>query len=240
MKTTILYEDRYLLVCYKPPGLAVQTARVGQQDMVGELKNYLKTSYLGVIHRLDQPVEGLLVFAKTKEAAGKLSCQLSDGTLNKEYYAVVAGRPAQEEGALADDLVKDTASGTARIVTGQKPLPSGAKKAILQYRLVEALDCPVKTTQTVPLSLLAIHIDTGRFHQIRVQLAYAGVPILGDRKYGSSESCMLSEELGIRQPALCAYYLEFCHPGHGRHMRYETKPQGQAFCLSGENTFHKI
>lgn len=231
LKTTIIYEDRHILVCCKPSGLAVQTARVGQQDMVGELKNYLKSPYLGIVHRLDQPVEGLLVFGKTREAAESLSGQLTGGTLNKEYYAVVTGTTVLGNGILVDDLVKDAASGAARIVTGHKPLPSGAKKAVLQYRVAECVPCAVGQVQNVLLSLLTVHIDTGRFHQIRVQLAGAGSPILGDQKYGNSLSRNVSGELGIRYPALCAYHLEFRHPVDGRHMRFEIEPQGEAYAF---------
>lgn len=93
MKEKIIYEDKDILVCHKPAGLATQTGRVGQKDLVSELKNYLGgNSYLGLIHRLDQPVEGLLVFAKTAFAAKELSRQLTDNMLNKQYFAVVKGK----------------------------------------------------------------------------------------------------------------------------------------------------
>ena len=102
MKTQIVYEDNDIVVINKPAGLATQTARVGQPDVVSELKNYLRSPYLGIIHRLDQPVEGLLVFAKNKRAAAALSTQLqsTEGVLNKQYYAVFCGKPAAEKGRL--------------------------------------------------------------------------------------------------------------------------------------------
>ena len=102
MKTEIIYEDANILVCYKPAGLPVQTAKVGQMDLVSELKNYLHSAYLGIIHRLDQPVEGLLVFAKDTKSAATLSACLQKGTLNKQYYGVISGKPSAPGGELVD------------------------------------------------------------------------------------------------------------------------------------------
>ena len=217
MKTEILYEDDTIIVIKKPAGLATQTSKIGEPDVVSELKKYLaengkKNPYIGVVHRLDQPVEGLLVFAKSKEAAAGLTKQLSLGTLNKRYYALVCGKPATSEGALVDYLVKEgnqakvVAEGTAE-----------AKRAVLQYKVVK--------TMPEGLALLDIHIDTGRFHQIRVQMSHAGMPLLGDTKYGSPESMTFSREVGVRQVALYAYELEFKHPITKKGMRYELQPE---------------
>lgn len=235
MKTRIIYEDDHMMVCCKPAGLATQTARVGQQDMVSELKNYLaakehsRSPYLGVIHRLDQPVEGLLVFAKNSKAAAALTAQLSGGTLNKRYYAVVCGQPMEETGELVDYLAKDPVSGSAVVVTpdyrqgSEVPQKSEARKAVLQYRVIGELSTPQ------PVALLDIHIDTGRFHQIRVQMAHAGLPLLGDSRYGSQESKQLSGTLGVRNVALCAYCIAFKHPVTGQVMEFREMPQGQIF-----------
>ena len=110
MDKMIVYEDSALLVVHKPAGIATETARIGQADIVSELKNYRKKkgedTYIGVIHRLDQPVEGLLVFAKNPSAAKKLTNQLQDGTLTKKYAALVAGVPTEPEGDLTDYLLK--------------------------------------------------------------------------------------------------------------------------------------
>lgn len=233
MKTKILYEDKQILICYKPAGLATQTARVGQQDMVSELKNYLKQPYLGVVHRLDQPVEGLLVFAGEKQAAARLTAQLADGTLNKQYYAVVCGQPVQKEAELVDYMAKDPATGSACIVQQSRaageagPLPSvgEAQKAILQYRVLET--ATLSTGQAV--SLLDIHIDTGRFHQIRAQMAHAGYPLLGDSRYGTEHSQALSRQLQVRNVALCAYQIDLKHPATGRKMSLTVAPQGKVF-----------
>ncbi|MCM1101149.1 MAG: RluA family pseudouridine synthase [Acetatifactor muris] len=243
MRTIIQYEDDQLIAAYKPAGFAVQTARVGQADMVSELKNYLKGGTLGVVHRLDQPVEGLLVFGKTKAATGALSKQLTDGTLNKHYYAVVCGSPPAPQGELTDYLRK-TADNRAEIVDvetapGKSPQPSGspqqikspqpggspqrdhvARKAVLRYHLLESQG---------ELSLMDVHIQTGRFHQIRAQMAHAGIPLLGDLKYGTEHTRRISEELGMRSVALCACELELTHPVKGERMRFQVIPKGRIF-----------
>lgn len=230
MRTRIIYEDAHVIVAYKPAGLATQTAKIGQADMVSELKNYLsaaqkgKTSYLGVIHRLDQPVEGLLVFAKSKQAAAGLTKQLTQGTLNKHYYAVICGNPSVQEGKLVDYLYKD-AAGKAQVVTGQQEQYPEAKKAVLQYRVVKNL------STEKPVFLADIHIDTGRFHQIRSQMAHAGMPLLGDSKYGTEESLAYSGEWGIRNVALCAYSVEFSHPVTGKKLSFQVEPEGKAFTM---------
>lgn len=140
MKTKIIFEDKDLLVIQKPAGLATQTARVDQPDVVSELKNYLGGSaYLGIVHRLDQPVEGLLVFGKTKSAAASLTAQLQrqdmGGTMNKRYYCVICGKAAAVEGQLVDYLYKD-ADGKAVVLSVEDAAKdSRAKRAVLQYRI---------------------------------------------------------------------------------------------------------
>ena len=211
MRTKILYEDNHILIVHKPAGLATQTSHVGQQDVVSELKNYLKSPYLGVVHRLDQPVEGLLVFAKTKEAAGKLTKQLSGGTLNKQYYALICGKPEENRAELVDYLVKD--GNVGRI--GQES-EKEAKEAILQYKVIKnpAPDC----------TLVDVHIETGRFHQIRLQMANAGHPILGDLKYGSQESIEMSWKYQVKNVALYAYRIQLYHPMTGKKLDYAIEP----------------
>ena len=217
MRCEILYEDETIVVIRKPAGLATQSAKVGEADVVSELKKYLaengqKNPYIGVVHRLDQPVEGLLVFAKTKDAAAGLTKQLSQGTLNKHYYALVCGKPSADEGELVDYLVKEQS--LARVVPEGTP---DAKKAVLQYKVIKRMP--------EGLALLDIHIDTGRFHQIRVQMSNAGMPLLGDMKYGSDASIAFSREVGVRFVALYAYHLEFKHPITKKAMSYELQPE---------------
>ena len=211
MRTKIIYEDSHILVCYKPAGLATQTSHVGQPDVVSELRNYLgKGAYLGVIHRLDQPVEGLLVFAKTKDAAAKITGQLSGGTLNKRYYALICGKPSEKAGRLVNYLVKEGSVG--RVGSAEE---KEAKCAVLQYEILQDWDGEY--------SLADIRIETGRFHQIRLQMAYAGHPILGDQKYGSLTSQECSCKKQIKNVALCAYALELLHPVSKKKMHFSVE-----------------
>lgn len=253
MQTQIVYEDEAVLVIRKPAGLATESAGIGQKDVVSELKNYVakknpgKMPYLGIVHRIDQPVEGLLVFAKTKKAAEDLTTQLGKGTLKKEYLAVVCGKVPENTGRLVDYLikvngmavVKDAADAqikdaadvqvknaadakTEKDVDAQTEKAAGpqAKKAVLTY---------TKKAETEKFTLLAVQIETGRFHQIRAQLSHAGFPILGDEKYGSEESKELSREKKIRFTALCAASLSFRHPVTGKTMAFTQTPQNPAF-----------
>lgn len=216
MHTVIRYEDEHIIVAYKPAGFATQTAKVGQADMVSELKNHLKGGYVGVVHRLDQPVEGLLVFAKSKAAAATLSSQLEKGILNKHYYAVVCGKPECGKGELMDYL-RRTADNRAEIVD-----VTDAKLAKLQFEVLAQ-------SEQKGISLLNIHITTGRFHQIRAQMAHAGFPLLGDVKYGTDTSGKLSREYGVRNVALCAYELECMHPATGETIHFTVEPKGEIF-----------
>lgn len=205
----ILYEDAHIIVCRKPAGIPTQTARVSEQDMVSLLKNHLGAApYLAVIHRLDQPVEGLLVFAKTPAAAKDLNRQLNTSGFGKYYRAVVCGIPNPPEGTLEDYLVKDGRTNTSRVCGKNTP---GAKHAKLHYRVEEIC----RDTEPVT-SLVHIRLDTGRHHQIRVQMAHLGCPLAGDRKYGAQESPKKAGAL-----RLCAYRLEFTHPKSGKQMIYE-------------------
>lgn len=237
MQTQIVYEDEAVLVIRKPAGLATESAGIGQKDVVSELKNYVakknpgKMPYLGIVHRLDQPVEGLLVFAKTKKAAENLTAQLGKGMLKKEYLAVVCGKVPENTGRLVDYLAKEKGMAvvknaadakTEKDVDAQagKAADPQAKKAVLTY---------TKKAETEKFTLLAVQIETGRFHQIRAQLSHAGFPILGDEKYGSEESKELSREKKIRFTALCAASLSFRHPVTGKFKAFTQTPQNPAF-----------
>lgn len=237
MQTQIVYEDEAVLVIRKPAGLATESAGIGRKDVVSELKNYVakknpgKMPYLGIVHRLDQPVEGLLVFAKTKKAAENLTAQLGKGTLKKEYLAVVCGKVPENTGRLVDYLIKVNGMAVVKDATDaqikdaadaqtEKAAGPQAKKAVLTY---------TKKAETEKFTLLAVQIETGRFHQIRAQLSHAGFPILGDEKYGSEESKELSQEKKIRFTALCAASLSFRHPVTGKTMAFTQTPQNPAF-----------
>lgn len=213
MELEILFEDEDVLVCYKPAGIATQTARIAEADMVSLIRNYRvekgEDSYVGVIHRLDQPVEGVLVFAKNAAAAAILSKELKEHQFAKYYYAIVTRENLPEEGVLEDYLVKDGRKNRAMIVTESNPR---AKKAQLSYRIVRRVD---------DRSLLEIKLDTGRFHQIRVQLAGRTAPILGDVKYGGSKT--------DGTLCLCSYRLQFAHPVSGEGMDFSITPKGKEF-----------
>lgn len=224
MKPRIIHEDRQIIVCHKPAGIPVQSRSISTADMVSILKNHLaeerpassektasrrKPPYLAVIHRLDQPVEGLLVFAKTPEAAKDLNRQLTSSGFGKYYRAEVCGVPAPPEGDLEDYLVKDGRTNTSRVCLKETP---GAKAARLHYRVTETRNVGNDVHPDVH-SIVEIRLDTGRHHQIRVQMAHLGYPLAGDRKYGSKESAGPLK--------LCAYRLEFLHPSDHRPMRFE-------------------
>jgi 23S rRNA pseudouridine1911/1915/1917 synthase len=235
----IIYEDDYLIVCHKPAGTATQTRRLGQPDMESILKNHVapvirqsgrnETPYIGVVHRLDQPVEGVMVFAKTKQAAGALSEQVKSRSFGKKYYALVrlpegsrtfsdaTGLP--DEGSLNDEILFLPGENISRIVPkGTK----GAKKAGLDYRVLAGGE---------GCALLDIDLHTGRHHQIRAQLANLGTPIFGDAKYGSTDPKEAHSQL-----CLCSYYISFLHPADKKEMVYTVIPQNKMLCGLLEQT----
>lgn len=217
MKLEIIFEDRHILVCVKPAGIPVQSRQLCTPDMVSILKNHLHSShsgkgepYLALIHRLDQPVEGLLVFAKTPAAAKALSHQLQSSSFGKHYLALLSAVPPQTEATLEDYLVKDGRTNTSRICTPDTP---GARLARLHYKVLRTQD---------DCALAEITLDTGRHHQIRVQMAHIGCSVVGDKKYGriSPESPHpLSGQL-----RLYASGLSFLHPVTGAPLSFEHMP----------------
>ena len=225
-KEDILYEDKNIIVCHKRAGIATQTSRPAEPDMVSILKNYLKTPYVAVVHRLDQPVEGLLVFAKTRAAAGGLSEQNRCRMMGKYYYAAVILRQAKEREihTLSDYLKKDGKANISRVVGRDE---EGGRRSVLSYQIIKIL--PEEKEGDLACGLLRIELETGRHHQIRVQLAHAGMPLLGDGKYGSEESKRISREKGLREVALCCCQLEFRHPATGKELSFHIQPRGQAF-----------
>lgn len=240
MDIRIIREEKSWIAVYKPAGLAVQTGKVGEADLESELKKLLAgrrrpsaknreghPPYLAVIHRLDQPVEGIVLFARTPRAAAALSAQLQQRKMEKEYLACVrlpAGihtetgtdSPAEQQWhRLCDWLVRDRKNNSSRIsAAGTRE----AKKCELDYRIISESD---------GRAVLGIRLYTGRHHQIRVQLAHAGMPIVGDAKYGGG--CRPAEGAADtthtdRFPALCARRLSFTDPDRGDHIVLEVKP----------------
>lgn len=240
----ILFEDSDIIVCEKPHGTATQSRHIGSPDMVNLIKRHLyETSsgsgepYLAVIHRLDQPVRGILVFAKTPAAAKELNRQLQNGDFGKYYLALTDGALAETSGTLENYLYKNPQTNTASVCDAKK---KGAKKARLSYEVHNELrnfflntvgtasDIVGSDLNTVgsnsntaspehpAQTLLKIHLDTGRFHQIRCQLAAIGCPIVGDTKY--NPNCRAKK--GWQILCLCAYKLEFTHPVTHKKMKF--------------------
>ena len=223
----ILYEDEHLIVCIKPAGVPSQSDKTMSQDMVSFLKLHLvqqkevkagEEPYIAVVHRLDRPVGGVMVFAKTKEAAAGLSQQVQDKTMVKYYQAVLTGELPDEEGTLDNYLIKDEKANKSRIT--QKQLKD-AKEAILEYEVLDVLE-----TEEGLLSYVLIKLVTGRHHQIRCQMAYAGAGIYGDVKYNEG---FIGSQKRIKEIGLYASRLEFIHPITKEHMVFKAEPVGEAF-----------
>lgn len=195
----VIFEDNHILIVVKPVGIPVQADKSGEVDFLTQIKEYRKVHenkpgnvYVGMVHRLDRMVGGLMVFAKTSKAASRLSEQIRSQTLTKTYLAIVHGQ-GLPGGALEDWLLKNKHSNTTTVVPSHTP---GAKRALLEYRVLEERD---------RLSLLLIHLITGRAHQIRVQFSSRSWPLVGDHKYGTSDSVQTS-------PALWSHSLIIEHP----------------------------
>lgn len=201
MKIPILFEDNHLLLVEKPINIPVQADSSGDLDLLTILKNDLKKRYqkpgnvyLGLVHRLDRPVGGAMVFAKTSKAASRLSDMIRKNVIERNYFAVVHGKPHKKRGQLAHYLHKDTRKNKVSVVSSNHP---NAKKAVLDYEVIESKN---------GFSLLSVNLHTGRPHQIRVQLSAMGNPIFGDQKYRGH-----LQKPG-QQLALWAHSLFFEHP----------------------------
>lgn len=243
----ILYEDEAIIVCHKKAGIPVQSARIGQKDMVSILNNHLvghSTELIRVVHRLDQPVEGVIVFAKTQKAAAKLSRQITEGSVKKKYQAVCCITEkakkrfilrSEEKYDLVDYLSKNPKTNTSSVV---RPGDKSAKRAELSFRILDMRQ---------QYLLAEIDLKTGRHHQIRVQMANAGLPLYGDQKYNTkwqefqrSGWAPGSENITgtvrcLDKPenlALCAVSLTFRHPVSGKIMEFEVRPEAEIFGCS--------
>jgi len=219
----ILYEDNHLLVAVKLAGILSQEDITGAPDMLTILKAYLRETYnkpgeayLGLLHRLDRPVAGVMVFAKTSKCASRISAQIRERKMDKKYRAVVRGVPEKEEDTLRSYLLKDPEKNQVTVfpASQMESVPQGAKEGILIYNKVkDALrEGPGGTRR---ISLLEVQLITGRSHQIRAQLSDAGYPILGDRKYGPDDNVYRGEI------CLESFSLSFFHPITGEKMLFE-------------------
>jgi 23S rRNA pseudouridine1911/1915/1917 synthase len=198
----VLYEDNHLIAVFKPSGVLTQGDSSGEASLLEQTREDLRRRYgkpgnvfLGLLHRLDKPVSGVVLFAKTSKAAGRLSEQIRAREVEKTYHALVEGNPAEATRQLVHYLGSDGAQGVAVSLTPGLEL----KRAVLSYR---------KIGGDATHALLAVDLETGRKHQIRAQLAAIGHPIAGDAKYGSREKSPLDSG-GI---ALVAERLRFQHP----------------------------
>ena len=205
-KINVIFEDNHLLVVEKPINIPVCEDSSKDLDFLSILKNYIKIKYnkpgnvyLGLVHRLDRPVGGIMVFAKTSKAAARLSNQVSNHTFKKTYIAVVEGEIKKED-TFVDYLYKDTKKNMSYVVSRDK-----GKEAILNYKLLNYKD---------NFSLVEINLKTGRSHQIRVQFSSRGYPLVGDARYNKNHD-------GKTNVALFAKKLEFVHPVTKKNLCFE-------------------
>jgi len=210
----ILYEDNHIIVVEKKRNIPSQGDKTGDKDMLTIIKEYIKEKYnkpgnvyLGLIHRLDRPVGGVMVFAKTSKSAGRLSEQVRNKELKKEYLVVADGKFEKEKGHLENYLLKNERNNLSKIV---KEGTKNSKLAILDYEVI-------KYNEEIDLSVVKINLHTGRHHQIRVQLSNINHSIYGDQKYGTRGNG--------KQIALWAYKLSFDHPITKEKLTFECLPQ---------------
>jgi 23S rRNA pseudouridine1911/1915/1917 synthase len=209
----LIYEDNHLLVVEKPVNIPSQADESNDPDLLSILKNDLKCRYqkpgqvyLGLVHRLDRPVGGVMVFAKTSKAAARLSAQIRGGEFQKTYLAVVYGLPEKLQGSLQHLLFKDGRQNKVTVVATPRP---GAKEAVLDYEVLGERD---------GFSLVRIHLQTGRSHQIRVQFAATGHPLYGDQKYGGAYN-----KPG-QQIALWSTRIRCLHPTKNEPLAFQAAP----------------
>ena len=216
----ILYEDNHIIVVVKNPGIPVQADKTGDMDMLTIIKEYIKEKYkkpgnvyLGLVHRLDRMVGGVMVFAKTSKAASRISEYIRQKNVKKKYFAIVNGYlPISDNNniKLNDYLVKNERLNMSRVVEkGYK----GSKEAILEYKVLKNFEYNGKK-----YSLVDIDLHTGRHHQIRVQFANIGHPLYGDIKYGQKIN-KVGQNL-----ALFSYYLSFFHPTKDEYLEFKFMP----------------
>lgn len=217
----IIFEDKNYIVCLKPAGIPVQSDITGDLDLHTEAVEYMKTKgfetpYIGLVHRIDRPVSGIVVFAKNPKTAADISKQLQDRSFKKSYLAVVEGRP--ESNTLENYLKKKFKGNISSVVDSTVPK---AKKAILHFKTLETIQHEDKE-----LSLIEVQLETGRHHQIRVQLSHAGYPIWGDTKYNPN----FQQEKGWFQIALFAYSITF-KDALKKSVDFKEKPTDHPFTL---------
>lgn len=210
----VIYEDNHIIVVEKPVNIPSQADKTGDIDLLTIVKQYIKEKYqkpgnvyIGLVHRLDRPVGGVMVFAKTSKAAARLSNQVREKKFEKTYLTIVNGKMEQNAATLEDYLYKDERNNKSKVV------PEGTKNsklAVLDYEVL-------KYNSELNLSVLKIHLHTGRHHQIRVQLSSRNHSIYGDQKYGGRGHG--------KQITLWAYELKFYHPITNEKLVFRSVPE---------------
>lgn len=214
MDLKVLYEDNHIIVVEKPVNIPSQEDKTGDIDMLTIIKSYIKEKYnkpgevyLGLVHRLDRPTGGVMVFARTSKAASRLSEQIRDKKFQKKYLAIVDGKMEENSGVMKDFLLKNEKTNMSKVV---KEGTKNAKEAVLDYEVV-------KYNEEINMSVVKITLHTGRHHQIRVQFASRNHSLSGDQKYGTR-----GRGKGL---ALWAYSLSFIHPTTKEEMTFECYPE---------------
>lgn len=209
---TILHEDNHIIVVLKPQNVPTCEDESKDMDLLTMIKDYIKTTYdkqgnvyVGMVHRLDRPTGGVMVFAKSSKAASRLSEQMKDGDFEKKYYTVLVGEPKEDKATLTCYMKKNAVNNMV-YVCGETV--QGAKFASLDYTVIEKKD---------DLTLTEVRLHTGRSHQIRVQMSSQGTPVYGDMRYGW-------EKAKKGHLALWAYYLSFTHPVSKERMVFRVQP----------------
>lgn len=233
----VIYEDNHIIVVEKPVNIPSQEDKTGDIDMITMIKDYLKIKYnkpgnvfVGLVHRLDRPVGGIMIFAKTSKAASRLSESIRTKDFKKTYLAVVNNTNLKEEAVLEDYLFKNEVLNKSMVVSKDK---HNAKLARLNYKILESIKLEKEyenaKNNRSGLSLVEINLETGRHHQIRVQFASRGNSLYGDQKYGSGPKG--------EQIALWAYKIKFKHPVKDEICTFECKPKNigiwSKFALEG-------
>lgn len=213
-KLKVIYEDNHIIVVEKPVNIPSQSDKTGDMDLLSMVKEYIKEKYqkpgnvyVGLIHRLDRPVGGVMVFAKTSKAAARLSNQVREKQFEKTYLVIVNGKMEKKADHLQDYLLKNERTNMSRVV---KEGTKNSKLASLHYEVL-------KYQEDINLSVLKVHLHTGRHHQIRVQLSSRNHSIYGDQKYGGRGHG--------KQIALWAYELKFYHPVTNELLTFHSIPK---------------
>lgn len=208
----ILYEDNHIIVVLKPQNVPSCEDESGDKDMLTMIKEYIKVTYdkpgnvyVGLVHRLDRPTGGVMVFAKTSKAASRLSEQMKSGDFEKRYLTVLSGVPREEKSVLQHYMKKNAVNNMVYLCTAAT---QGAKFAELDYNVLETKD---------NLSFTEVRLHTGRSHQIRVQMNAIGCPVFGDMRYGGPKAVK-------GHLALWAYYLSFTHPVSKERLVFRVQP----------------